>query len=308
MAWQTRPHVRPVTVATYPHQRRLCCTSLGPLRAAELSRNWADTQFTPYQHKASGKQLQRHLRADQACALVGVISVPPEFNRGAAWSAFVAQAIRWLTKKYGGRLKSVIEHSDEPQLHLHFGMVPNHGEDFTDVHQGLRAKKELPPKAPRLQRQAAFSVAMSKYQDEFCDAVAGAFGLEQMTVGGKRLAPGPFQVMKARWSDKEKAGQTRSVAAEEEVASLRAQLLESQRRELRLNQELAQTKADFMHVAITPRGGQDGRVHAHTPAARPTSDASSEVQERVRADPPPVTHPTASDVMRPGPPRRPQPR
>jgi len=185
--------------------------------------------------------------------LVGVVSVPPEFP-GSRWPAFVQKSIAWLQSKYGTRLKSVVEHTDEPNRHLHFWVVPEHGEKFSAVHQGLKAKEDSPTNARRAYLIKAFSTAMSKYQDEFFEAVAGGFDLLRLSIGGKRLNAEQFDVMKATLAANAKLSDERLALAAKREDELKQDLTNLQRRQAILEQELAQFKAksraDAMYATV----------------------------------------------------------
>ncbi len=279
---------------------------VSPLLAAKLSEDWSRAQFTPYLHKRSGETKLRRIRPDQACALVGVVSAPPEFEQGSKWTAFIARTIAWLRKKYGRRLKSVIEHTDEPQLHLHFWVVPEHGERFSEVHQGLRAMEELPRKARRTRRVAAFSAAMSRYQDEFFEAVAGAFGFKRTTVGGRRLRPAQFDALKARKAAETAAFERGTAQAADEKTALQRRIVHLERRNAELELQVAQDKAEAMFAAMRPQEPQAPATPSHSEPIRPMLTVVAPVTQPpvFTASVRPSNHATPhDDLRRPHPPR-----
>ncbi|WP_270673397.1 hypothetical protein [Aeromonas sp. QDB01] len=82
-----------------------------------------------------------------------------------------------MKQKYGDRLLSVVEHTDETYRHCHFYLVPLPGESFGVVHQGWSAEKAAYARGERkgLQTQA-YSDAMSAWQDEI-HTISAPFGL-----------------------------------------------------------------------------------------------------------------------------------
>lgn len=160
---------------------------VGPLEAADLAESWSRHQTAEFFHKPSQTVMTRKFRADKSCALVGVISVPPEWTPGPRWAQFCEKSLDWLRERYReDRLKSVLEHRDERCLHLHFWVVPLADEAFSSIHPGEKALDEVGRRTARVIRDAAFKKAMAGLLDEFHQAVGRHFGLERQTVGGKR--------------------------------------------------------------------------------------------------------------------------
>lgn len=171
----------------HPESPRLLF-GVGPLDAATKAEAWAQRQIASVFHKPSQTVISRKYRADQPAALVGVISVPPEWVPGLKWTQFCAQSLVWLKEHYGeDRLCSVIEHRDERCLHMHFWVVPRKSDKFSSIHPGEKAIDDVGRKAARQIREAAYKKAMARLQDEFHKSVASFFGLERETVGVERL-------------------------------------------------------------------------------------------------------------------------
>lgn len=138
--------------------------------------NWAD----------SAKDAQgRKLRKDAHCLLAGVISLN---NQEKCWNSYKSAAIRYLQRKYGDRLKSVIEHTDENHPHIHFYVVPRVGEKFDSVHEGMAAsnKSKAAGEVKGLQNQA-YKAAMRSFQDDFSNNVAKKFGQTRIGPSRRRL-------------------------------------------------------------------------------------------------------------------------
>lgn len=260
-------------------------------KASVLSATWSHTQYVPYLHRPTGSTKLRRLRQDQPCALVGVVSVPPDFP-GTRWPAFIQKSIAWLKSKYGNRLKSVVEHTDEPNRHLHFWVVPEHGEKFSAVHQGLKAKEDSPANARRAYLIKAFSTAMSKYQDEFFEAVAGGFDLLRLSIGGKRLNAEQFDVMKATLAANAKLSDERLALAARREDDLTEHLANLQRRQAKLEQELAQLKAksraDAMYAIVQKTQFGSGETGCSNNTAKQAPLVPRTVEVTLTAIPVPV--------------------
>lgn len=265
-----------------------------PRRAEALSTLWAQAQRVPYLHKATGRMRVRKLRKDQPCALVGVVSVPPEFP-DSRWPEYIQKTITWLRSKYGTRLTSVIEHTDEPNRHLHFWVVPKLGEKFSAVHQGLKAKEDAPANSTRSYRRKAFSIAMSKYQDEFFEAVSGEFGLLRLSVGGKRLNAQEFGLLKAKLAGSALETEPLLVQASAREAALKLKLQQLERRNNELEhrlfkfEALAEAKAaeSAMNYVIQAARSHAGvKPHTGVPAAPGQLSQHAERQATARTPTP----------------------
>lgn len=115
----------------------------------------------------------RALRKDSDALLAGVVSVPANF---ADWDKYKHDTINWLKNKYRDKLKCVVEHTDEPNPHLHFYVVQDPGLDFALVHDGKRAVLESGEKDKKKQ-MGIYKKAMSKFNDDFYNAVSKKYDL-----------------------------------------------------------------------------------------------------------------------------------
>ncbi|MFQ2019380.1 mobilization protein [Aeromonas veronii] len=138
-----------------------------PSQALEKAVEWAKQAKDP-----KGKKY----RIDGHCIAAGVFSVPEDFPDD-RWPVYRKAIIKHLKQKYGDRLLSVVEHTDETYRHCHFYLVPLPGESFGVVHQGWSAEKAAYARGERkgLQTQA-YSDAMSAWQDEI-HTISAPFGL-----------------------------------------------------------------------------------------------------------------------------------
>ncbi len=129
----------------------------------------------------------RKLRKDALCLAAGIVSAPHDIDHE-AWDAFKRDVLEWLKTKYGDRLQTVIEHTDESHPHLHFYVVPLPGERFEAVHQGKAAAAEAKSNgALKGVQNQAYKAAMRDYQDEFFDRVGIRHGMTRIGPGKRRL-------------------------------------------------------------------------------------------------------------------------
>lgn len=158
-------------------------------------------------------EIGRKLRVDGLCMLAGVVSVPDEMTQP-KWEEYKAAVLDWLKRKYGQRLKAVVEHTDEAHRHCHFFAVPLAGERFDDLHAGRKVFAQM--KAAEASREAqehAYKNAMREFQRSFHVGVSASFGLAKKgPTPGRRLS-------RAEWNDR-RADQR---ALEEEIARLKGE-------------------------------------------------------------------------------------
>ena len=125
--------------------------------------------------KAWGKR--NKIRKDGHVLLAGVISVPSEFQN---WPQYKVDCIDWLQEKYGTRLLSIVEHTDEDHPHLHFYAVPLDGERFDALHEGEKARNALRAlKQPTGAQNKAYKEAMKGFQRQFHSDVSENHGLSK---------------------------------------------------------------------------------------------------------------------------------
>jgi hypothetical protein len=101
--------------------------------------------------------------------------------------------VAWLREQYGPRLRSIVEHTDEANPHLHFYAVPLPGERFEVLHPGRSAAaKKAQEGAKKGAQNAAYKAAMRGWQDDFSN-VAARFGLARLGPGKRRLTRGAWK-------------------------------------------------------------------------------------------------------------------
>lgn len=225
-----------------------------PRQAAGLADAWRRTVFTPYVTR-SGKQARRRYRSDQACAMVGVISAPPEFRSDVKWTPFVALALDWLRSQYEDRLRCVVEHLDEPQPHLHFWVVPQKDERFARIHPGVRALERVGPGANLKLRNAVYKSAMSNLQDAFFEGVGEPSGLRRTTVMGERFTPEQQNTRRVHAALKSQREEEAALAVSDQLAALEKKIQEAERTLARY--------ADHARGNGGPEFGPDGAEFVH---------------------------------------------
>ena len=138
----------------------------------------------------------RKLRVDGLCLAAGVISFPNE--RKEDWPEYRDAAINYLKKRYGDRLKSVIEHTDEEHPHIHFYLVPKVGERFDSVHDGYRAANEAKAAgAKKGEQNTAYRTAMKEWQDSLYQSFGLPFGLARLGPKRRRLTRKEWRIEQA---------------------------------------------------------------------------------------------------------------
>lgn len=128
----------------------------------------------------------RKLRKDALCLVAGVVSAPAEIGEG--WQAFRDDSVAWLRKKYGDQLQTVVEHTDEDQPHLHFYVTPAPGQRFDTIHEGRSASDSIKGKGTKASREIAYNAAMTRFQDDFSEAVALRHGMDRLGPGAPRVS------------------------------------------------------------------------------------------------------------------------
>lgn len=151
---------------------------VSPSEVVKLSAEWAE-----HAKDASG----RKLRIDGLCLAAGTFSVPPDLD-DQEWPAYRDAMIEYLRERYGERLHSVVEHTDEAHRHCHFYMVPLPGEDFGAVHEGVAARQAAYAAGKKKgQQNKAYCDAMSAWQDDIWQKVSRHFGLARIGPRRRRL-------------------------------------------------------------------------------------------------------------------------
>ena len=144
-------------------------------------------------------RLGRRIRKDAPLMLSGVISVESESNVN--FKDFLKYSLRFLRRKYGNNLMSVVPHLDEAHPHLHYFVVPSLDDgvfNISEVHDGIRARNECCGGYSKKAR--AYKSAMREFQDSFYDAVGSKLGLS-------RLGPRVQRLTRKEWKSQQKQAQ-----------------------------------------------------------------------------------------------------
>lgn len=128
----------------------------------------------------------RKLRKDALCLVAGVVSAPAEIGEG--WQAFRDESVAWLKKKYGDQLQTVVEHVDEDQPHIHFYVTPAPGQRFETIHEGRAASDAIKGPKVKASKEIAYNAAMTRFQDDFSEAVALRHGMGRLGPGAPRVS------------------------------------------------------------------------------------------------------------------------
>ena len=130
---------------------------------------------------------EKKLRSDANVILAGVVSLNRENQE--IWEDYKNDSINYLKEKYGDKLKSVIEHTDESHPHFHFYIIQNEGEVFDLVHDGKKASLEARSKNKlKGEQNTAYINAMRKYQEDFFLNISSKYGLTKDGPKRKRLS------------------------------------------------------------------------------------------------------------------------
>lgn len=185
----------------------------------------------------------RGIRKDGLCLAAGVISFPPD-RPSEEWEAYRADALAWLEKRFGDRLKSVVDHGDEPfahdpnqiHHHIHYYCVPRPGERFDSIHPGRAAAAEAKAAGRKKGAQnAAYIDAMRQWQADFHREVSQHHGLT-------RLGPRRRRLTRAEWKTEQAAAKL--LAREMARVERSGKLLSLSHENLEQASKIAKTEAE----------------------------------------------------------------
>jgi len=197
----------------------------------------------------------RKVKKKDFVMIAGVISAPADMSPE-LWKIFKQECLKWLIRRWGTNLKSVIEHIDEYfepdpvngikpntiRRHINFSGVPSIGTRFWEIHPGLIAKRAADKaygitkkpddmcdkcfvkfkKKGRKDGDIAYRKAMAKEQDTFYEEVGDKFGL--LRYGPGRLRLNREEIIKR---DNEKRIKQRNMiklhTLEDEIASMKTE-------------------------------------------------------------------------------------
>lgn len=210
--------------------------------------DWASSMKDARGHK---------LRKDALCLVAGVVSAPHDIAKD-DWDAFKLEVIEWLKEKYGDRLETVIEHTDESHPHIHFYVVPKPGERFEVIHDGKAAALDAKSNgALKGEQNGAYKQAMRQFQDEFYDKV----GIDH---GFTRIGPGKRRLTREEWKLEQiqAAAAAHAISKANETVELSeteaTQIKAEARSEARKIAEITLQKADEIERKAAEKGFNSG--------------------------------------------------
>jgi hypothetical protein len=144
----------------------------------------------------------RRLRKDSPVMLAGVLSYPvavANMNERTQtdYAAWEGRSLKWLARRYGDTLASVVRHEDEAYPHLHYFVVPHlttdRHLDLEAVHPGIAAR-EAAKRAGKSVKEAnrAYCEAMRGLQDDFHAHVGVFHGHLREGPRRRRLSRGAY--------------------------------------------------------------------------------------------------------------------
>ena len=205
----------------------------------------------------------RKTRKDALCLLAGVFSTP-EGTSPELWESIKADALEWLQDRYGDRLQTVVEHTDEAHPHCHFYVIPSPGERFDVIHDGKRAANELPKDALKGDRNQAYKRAMRSLQDDYHEHVGAPNGMTRIGPGRRRLTREAWKLEQSQTEDigqKLRQAEALVVEAEHTIESAKTSL-ERIRSDALAEKQKALADAAETLGASRQQGIEQGRIEA----------------------------------------------
>lgn len=232
----------------------------------------------------------RQLRKDAPVLLAGVASYPmPVAELGDAvmedFLAWEARTVRWLGRRFGDCLASVVRHTDEAFPHIHFFVVPDLRADLRldleGIHPGIGAREaaKADGKSPK-EANRAYCAAMRSLQDEFHVEVGVYHGHLREGPKRKRLTRAGYlseqrdatqraEMMMKVEIELSEVERLKVEAAGASHAKRRAQILESENAALRTERNDLAEKAGHLRKVATDARREEKR---HREAAANAAD------------------------------------
>ncbi|EKD9042791.1 plasmid recombination protein [Vibrio parahaemolyticus] len=150
-------------------------------------------------------KIGRKVRKDAQIIVAGIASYPTptvDLNRNSRrFKTWLKLTHEFLKEKYGRQYKSLVLHLDEPFPHVHFYVVPDLNDrnvlSISSVHEGIKAREELPKGASAKEKMRAYKAAMRRFQDKYFITVASQCGLTRDGPRRRRLTRQEWQYEKA---------------------------------------------------------------------------------------------------------------
>ena len=167
-----------------------------PSQAVDFAESEVEKETVVVKMK-NGKEAMRKVRDDKAILLAGVASYPAD---GTDYDKWQALTLDWLKNKYGGDLRSVVEHTDEEHPHLHFYVVADKPSQTREKHHdGHRAAKECVDTGYKKDAGKEYRSAMQQMLNKYWMDVGAVLGMA-------RTGPKKTRLTREEWKAKQKDG------------------------------------------------------------------------------------------------------
>lgn len=182
-----------------------------------------------------GKPIKRRQRSDTPVLIGAIASYPgPADDADPGYVAWRDKVMAFARRRYGDRIVSVIEHTDEPHGHIHI-LVADAGRSIKPLMAGHGAQlAALAAGMTKKEAAAAYKSATRALQDDFYAAVSIEVGLTRLGPGGRSLPRPAWQREKASARAiahaiaKAKEDEAAAIAAAEAAAEQRRKLVDAQ--------------------------------------------------------------------------------
>ena len=256
------PHIDP---------EKLADPALAPARIYGLKLEKVEAEANAWAEQAKDAQ-GRNLRKDGHCLLAGVVSLPND-TPPEDWRRFRYDAIDWLKKEFGDRLRSVIEHRDESHPHLHFYCIQEHGKGFASLHPGQQAARKAKAQGLKKGEQnEAYKNAMRDWQDKFSMDVGQHHGLT-------RIGPGQRRLTRGEWKQEQKQAK----ALQQAKSRAKSVLKQAEKKAIEREQQAEEKASNINGFGASVGGFFDGLRDGYSKSKKELEEKIDEVREEERA-------------------------
>lgn len=256
------PHIDP---------EKLADPACVPVRAYGLKLDKVEQEANKWAEQAKDAQ-GRALRKDGHCLLAGVVSMPNDTSPE-DWRKFRYDAIDWLKKEFGDRLRSVIEHRDESHPHLHFYCIQEHGKGFASLHPGQQAARQAKAQGLKKGEQnEAYKNAMRDWQDKFSRDVGQHHGLT-------RIGPGQRRLTRGEWKQEQKQAK----ALQQAKSRAKSVLKQAEKKAIEREQQAEEKAQKTAGFGASVGGFFDGLKNGYSKSKKELEEKIEEVREEERA-------------------------
>lgn len=154
--------------------------------------------------KKAKDKLGRKLRKDAQIILAGVASYPVPIAElhpnDEGLNQWLQLNYKFLRKKYGNKIESIVAHTDERFFHIHFYIIPELDDagrmNIGQVHDGILARDLVGGKQAK-EKMRAYKNAMRALQDDYFESVGKLCGLTREGANKRRLSRSAWKVEQA---------------------------------------------------------------------------------------------------------------